>query len=67
MCGDYKCRECHKYFDTPKRYTDWVEAWGHMEPMYSYTCPYCDGDDYDDADVVEREEAEEEEEDAGSN
>lgn len=61
MCGDYKCRKCHQYFDTPRTYTDWVEFWGSNVPMYSYTCPYCDSEDYDEADVVEREEAEEEE------
>ena len=59
----YKCRECKEYFDEPKQYTDWVEFWGQNVPMNSYTCPYCDSEDFDDADVVEAEELEEEEDD----
>lgn len=63
--ADLKCRTCGETFDEPKRYTDWVEAWGHMEPMNSYECPYCGSSDYDDRYRVEREEEEalEEEED----
>lgn len=56
MCGDYRCRECGKYFDKPRQYTDWVEFWGANVPMYSYTCPHCDSSDFDEADVVEQEE-----------
>jgi len=54
----FKCRACGNYFDEEerRRYTDWVEAWGHMEPMYSYTCPYCDSEDFDEDWVVEDEE-----------
>lgn len=57
----YKCRDCGKYFDEPKKYTDWVEFWGSNVPMYSYTCPCCDGDNFDEADIVEAEEEEMEE------
>lgn len=43
----YKCNDCKEIFEKPKKYIDWVEAWGHMVPMYSYTCPYCDSDDFE--------------------
>lgn len=52
----FKCRECGNYFNKEKRLVDWVEAWGHMEPMYSYVCPFCGGEDYAEDWEVEDEE-----------
>lgn len=43
----FKCNACKEIFEEPKKYTDWVEAWGHMVPIYSYTCPHCDSDDFE--------------------
>lgn len=51
----YKCRDCHEYFTDPNEYEDKVECWGHNTSMYSYTCPYCDSDDFDEASVVDEE------------
>lgn len=59
----YKCRECGRYFEEPRKYTDWVPYGSTSVPLDSYTCPCCDGSDFDNADVVEDEELREEEED----
>ena len=42
------CNDCNTKFDEPKRLTDWVECWGHLDPMYTYVCPVCGSDDFKD-------------------
>lgn len=57
----YKCRECGMYFDEPKMYTEKYEFWGAPCIERFYTCPHCDGDDFDESSIVEDEENDEEE------
>lgn len=58
---NYKCRDCHEYFDDPKEYVDYIPYGMRSVPVYSYACPCCGSFDFDDAQTVEREEGDEEE------
>ena len=57
----YKCRDCGQVFEEPARTVDKVEFWGMEVEMESFSCPCCEGDDYDEEEVVNAEEEQDEE------
>lgn len=43
----YKCSDCGKIFEEPRRVKEYSEAWGR--PVYEewFVCPVCESTDFD--------------------